>query len=87
MVEYETDFFILRPINPARARSVRKRPGRQWVAFSIVVSLRSVQCVPNDRDVTYIDDLQDTASPGIGRLEPNSDQAGRAPRWRLLEAR
>jgi hypothetical protein len=24
---------------------------------------------------------------GIGRLEPNSDQAGRAPRWRLLEAR
>ena len=24
---------------------------------------------------------------GIGRLEPNSDQAGRAPRWCLLEAR
>ena len=28
--------------------------------------------MPNDRDVTYIDDLRDTASPGIGRLEANS---------------
>jgi hypothetical protein len=27
-----------------------------------------------------------TPSPGTGRLEPNSDQAGRAPHWRLLEA-
>jgi len=35
--------------------------------------------VPNDRDVTYIDDLQDTASPGIGRLEPNSDQSAANP--------
>ena len=43
--------------------------------------------MPNYRGVTGIDDLQDTASPAIGRLEPNSDQAGRAPRWRLLEAR
>ena len=42
--------------------------------------------VPDDRGVTHIDDLQD-AIVGTGRLEPNSDQAGRAPRWRLLEAR
>jgi hypothetical protein len=42
--------------------------------------------VPDDRGIAHIDDLQD-AIVGHRRLEPNSDQAGRAPRWRLLEAR
>src|SRR6202040_3266537 len=37
--------------------------------------------------VSRISTTYRTPSSGTGRLEPNSDQAGRAPRSRLLEAR
>jgi hypothetical protein len=40
--------------------------------------------VPDDRNT--VSTACTTPSPGTGRLEPNSDQAGRAPHWRLLEA-
>jgi hypothetical protein len=42
---------------------------------------------PDDRSVTHVDDLQDAIAghrPAGARI---ADQAGRVPRWRLLEAR
>ena len=43
--------------------------------------------VPDDRGVTQIDDLQDAIAGYRPARAPNSNQAGRAPRWHLLEAR
>jgi hypothetical protein len=43
--------------------------------------------VPDDRGVTHMGDLLDDIARPPRRVEPNSDQAGGAPRRRRLEAR
>ena len=44
--------------------------------------------LPDDRGVAHIvDDLQDAIAGHRPAKGPRRDQAGRAPRWRLLEAR